>query len=78
MALLKLGVIIVDFMMLYIFPKKALYAREKYLRTEDFSEIEKRKMRQEEQKEKKRVRRLRREEMKEKKQSDDEEELYQL
>jgi hypothetical protein len=48
MALLKISSIIVDFLMLYIFPsniqikclvifiERAIYAKEKFLKTEDF------------------------------------------
>lgn len=60
MALLKLGIIIVDFLMLKIFPsnflilflinqyvERHLYAKEKYMKTEDFSEIDQKKLQKE-------------------------------
>eukprot|EP00347_Sterkiella_histriomuscorum_P002090 403369513 len=71
MALLKLAVIIVDFFMLYIFPKRELYAREKYMKTEDFSEFEERKKHEEEEKERRKIRRRRRKQRR----SDDEDDL---
>jgi len=50
MALIKINVLIVDFMMLCIFPSKSfmflisiereIYAREKFMKTEDFSEFD--------------------------------------
>jgi hypothetical protein len=43
MALLKLSTIIVDFLMLNVFPKRDIYQREKYTTTEDFSELAKNK-----------------------------------
>lgn len=64
--MLKLGVIIVDFLMLYIFPSKGrfmtgserhVYAREKFMKTEDFSEFDARRKFEEEQKERKKLKR---------------------
>lgn len=81
MALLKIAVIFVDFLMLYVFPsnyfrfvliidiEKKLYAREKYMKTEDFSEFEERKKQQEEEKERRKIRKLKR---KQRRNSDDE------
>jgi hypothetical protein len=72
MALLGITTLIVDFLMLFIFPSKnydllfnflerQLYAREKFMKTEDFSELEKRKKEEEEEKERKKIMKLRRE-----------------
>jgi hypothetical protein len=61
---LKLSVIIVDFMMLYVLPKRAIYAKEKYVRTEDFSQLEERKKEELEREERKKSRKIRRQQRK--------------
>lgn len=58
-ALLKLAVIAVDFLMLNVFPKRAIYAKEKYIRSEDFSNLEERKQEELERGERRRARRER-------------------
>lgn len=58
-ALLKLAVIAVDFLMLIVFPKRAIYAKEKYVQSEDFSHLEERKQEDHEREERRRARKER-------------------
>lgn len=53
---MKLAVIAVDFLMLNVFPKRAIYAKEKYIRSEDFSNLEERKQEELERGERRRAR----------------------
>jgi hypothetical protein len=57
--LLKLAVIVVDFLMLNVFPKRVIYAKEKYVQSEDFSHLEERKQEEQEREERRRARKER-------------------
>lgn len=57
---MKLSMLVVDGLMLYVFPKRAVYAKEKFVKTEDFSNLEERKREEHEREERKRQRKTRR------------------